>query len=125
MIIDTNALSAWAEGEEAILDVLLPAGQLILPIIVIGEYKQGVLRSRHRDQLMEWLNTTIREVRLGLITLTTTDMYAKVRLMTGDKGEPIPTNDAWIAALALEHELPVLSRDRHFDVVDGLTRVIW
>lgn len=125
MIIDTNALSAWAEGEEAILDVLLPAGQLILPIIVIGEYKQGVLRSRHRDQLMEWLNTTIREVRLGLITLTTTDMYAKVRLMTGDKREPIPTNDAWIAALALEHELPVLSRDRHFDVVDGLTRVIW
>jgi len=81
--------------------------------------------SHHRDRLTEWLNRTVNEVRLGLITLATTDMYARVRLITRDKGQLIPTNDAWIAAVALEHQLPVLSRDRHFDVVDGLQRVSW
>ena len=125
MIIDTNALSAWAEAEHELLQSLAPVSQLVLPIIVVGEYKQGILRSRHRDQLTEWLNTTIREVRLGLITLATTDMYARVQLMTRDKGRPIPTNDAWIAALALEHDLPVLSRDSHFDAVDGIKRISW
>lgn len=52
-------------------------------------------------------------------------MYARVKLMTRDKGRPIPTNDAWIAALALEHDLPVLSRDSHFDAVDGIRRISW
>jgi len=40
-------------------------------------------------------------------------------------GRPIPANDAWIAALALEHALPVLSRDAHFDVVARLKRIAW
>jgi tRNA(fMet)-specific endonuclease VapC len=40
-------------------------------------------------------------------------------------GHPVPANDAWIAALALEHRLPVLSRDRHFDDVRGLRRESW
>ena len=97
----------------------------MLPIVVIGEYKQGLLRSRYRDRLESWLNQTIQSVRLGNITLETTDEYARVQVDTREKGLPIPTNDAWIAALALEHRLPVLSRDRHFDVVDGLARVEW
>jgi len=72
-----------------------------------------------------WLERTIRAVRVGLITLATTDSYAAVRLMLRRKGRPIPANDVWIAALALQHRLPVLSRDAHFDSVDGLTRVSW
>lgn len=125
MVIDTNALSAWAEGDQTLLQVLAPLDRLMLPMIVVGEYKQGIMISHHRDRLTEWLNRTVNEVRLGLITLATTDMYARVRLITRDKGQLIPTNDAWIAAVALEHQLPVLSRDRHFDVVDGLQRVSW
>jgi tRNA(fMet)-specific endonuclease VapC len=125
VIIDTNALSAWAEADAALLKVLPAPPLLLLPIVVVGEYKQGLLRSRHRDLLESWLDAAIRTVRLGFMTLATTDMYAQVRVMTRERGRPIPTNDAWIAALALEHRLPVLSRDAHFDVVDGLERIAW
>ena len=51
--------------------------------------------------------------------------YAQLRLALRRRGQPIPANDAWIAALALQHGLPVLTRDAHFDAVAGLTRVGW
>ena len=125
MILDTNALSAWAENDSTLLATLPPAHTIILPAVAIGEYLYGVWRSTHRDRLESWLNRAIKSVRVGNITLDTAESYAAVRLTLRRKGRPIPTNDAWIAALALQHGLPVLSRDAHFDVVDGLTRVAW
>jgi len=125
VILDTNALSAWAENEDALLVRLPPEHAIVLPTVVIGEYRYGVQRSTHRDRLETWLDRAIQSVRVGDITLATADSYAAVRLMLHQKGRPIPTNDAWIAALALQHRLPVLSRDAHFDVVEGLTRVGW
>lgn len=125
MILDTNALSAWAENEEALLAVLPAEYTIVLPTIVIGEYRYGVWRSTHRDRLESWLDRAIRSVRIGNITLETAVSYAAVRIILHRKGHPIPANDVWIAALALQHRLPVLSRDAHFDVVDGLTRIDW
>jgi predicted nucleic acid-binding protein len=51
--------------------------------------------------------------------------YAEVREELKSKGHPIPANDLWIAALARQHRLPVLSRDEHFDFVPGLKRIDW
>jgi predicted nucleic acid-binding protein len=51
--------------------------------------------------------------------------YATIRQALRERGRPIPSNDAWIAALALQHGLPLLSRDTHFDVVPGVHRVGW
>ncbi len=56
---------------------------------------------------------------------TTTTTYAALRVALKAAGKPIPANDAWIAALALEHRLSVLSRDAHFDFVEGVSRVDW
>ena len=57
------------------------------------------------------------------VTDATTHHYAKVRLDPKRIGKPIPTNDVWIAALCRQHELPILSRDRHFDVVPNIKRL--
>jgi tRNA(fMet)-specific endonuclease VapC len=51
--------------------------------------------------------------------------YARLRVALRRSGRPIPANDAWIAALALQHRLPILSRDEHFDVVAGIERRGW
>jgi predicted nucleic acid-binding protein len=59
------------------------------------------------------------------VTDETAMSYAMVRIGLKAKGTPIPANDAWIAALALQHKLPVLSRDRHFDAVSQLRRQGW
>ncbi len=125
MIIDTNALSAWRDGDPDLLEVMVRTQALVLPVIAIGEFRYGISRSSQRAQAADWLDRIIRTIRVAAITLETADSYAAIRLILHQKGRPIPTNDAWIAALALQHRLPVLSRDGHFDVVDGLTRVSW
>ena len=59
------------------------------------------------------------------MTGPTTVAYARVRASLKKLGRPIPANDAWIAALALQHRLPVMSRDEHFDADPGLRRETW
>jgi tRNA(fMet)-specific endonuclease VapC len=59
------------------------------------------------------------------VTEETTVSYAALRVALKRSGRPIPANDAWIAALALQHRLPVLSRDQHFDSVPDLQRQSW
>jgi predicted nucleic acid-binding protein len=56
---------------------------------------------------------------------STASQYAAIRGALKQRGRPIPSNDAWIAALALQHRMPVVSRDAHFDEVSGLERVAW
>jgi tRNA(fMet)-specific endonuclease VapC len=125
VIVDTNALSAWRDGDSGLLSVIGAAGMLVLPAISVGEYLYGVRNSRRRTENEAWLDHVVRSLRAAPITLETAGVYASIRSMLDRKGRPIPANDTWIAALALQHRLPVLSRDTHFDVVDGLTRVGW
>lgn len=56
---------------------------------------------------------------------STAALYADIRGELKHAGRPIPGNDLWIAALARQYSLPLLSRDRHFDLVTGLTRISW
>ena len=53
----------------------------------------------------------------------TAGVYAEIRLELKRTGKPIPLNDIWVAALARQHALPVLSNDTHFDLVEGITRI--
>jgi predicted nucleic acid-binding protein len=59
------------------------------------------------------------------VTARTATTYATLRVALRERGTPIPANDAWIAALTLQHQLPVLTRDRHFDTVPGVKRLGW
>ena len=125
MIIDTNALSAWRDADVNLLRAMAPTPLLVLPVIAIGEFRYGITRSTQRSLANAWLDQIIRTVRVVAITLDTSRAYAQVRSALDRKGTPIPANDTWIAALALQHGLAVLSRDTHFDVVEGLTRISW
>ena len=125
MIVDTNAISAWRSSDIALLDALPPDSQLLLPVIAVGEFLFGINRFRQRALNQEWLNELCSRVPVAHVTLETAARYADVGSGLQGKGRPIRENDMWIAALALQHGLPVLSRDTHLDVVDGLTRVSW
>lgn len=125
MILDTNALSALADGARALEAAAVGVEAFSLPVIVLGEFRFGVLRSRHRARYDAWLSELIEASRLLLVDPDTAVHYAAVRDSLRQRGTPIPSNDAWIAALALQHGLPVLSRDMHFDAVPGVRRVAW
>ncbi len=125
MILDTNALSAFVDGEEGVAEVLRRQVRAAIPVIVLGEFRYGISQSRHRPAYEAWLESQLPYFDVLAVTEETSVAYAALRLSLKRAGRPIPANDAWIAALALQHRLPVLSRDGHFDAVPGLERKSW
>ena len=123
MILDTNAVSAWAEGHPGVQSPLRSADRLVLPAIVLGEYYFGIRQSRYRRRYENWLRRYLPLVEIAAVTQVTAEAYAQLRLELKRAGNPIPPNDAWIAALARQHALPVLSSDAYFDRVEGITRI--
>ncbi len=125
MILDTNALSAFADGDPGVGRVLRGAGRAAIPVIVLGEFRYGIAGSRHRAVYEDWLDAHLAQFETLAVTDGTSITYAALRVDLRKAGRPIPANDAWIAALALQHRLPILSRDVHFDAVTGLARMSW
>lgn len=123
MILDTNALSAWADGNPACREAFLESSRLVVPAIVLGEYRYGIGLSRHRARYEDWLSKNLPFAELQPVNATTASHYAELRLHLKSRGTPIPSNDLWIAAIAAELQLPLLSNDTHFDVIPGLHRL--
>jgi len=125
VILDTNAISAIFAGDEEISALLVGAVRHHLPVIVLGEYRYGLARSRRRRSLRSLLDRMERESIVLAIDAETAKHYAAVREELRKLGRPIPENDVWIAALATQHREPIVSRDAHFDFVAGVTRLSW
>jgi tRNA(fMet)-specific endonuclease VapC len=125
MVLDTNALSAAADNDPAVIALLARAEQIAIPVVVLGEYRYGIAQSRHRTSYENWLKGLLNDCLVLDIHEPTTRYYAEITLELRRKGTPIPTNDIWIAALCRQHDLPFLSRDLHFDRVAGVRRIGW
>ena len=125
MILDTNALSAFVDGDPAVGEVLRRQTRAAIPVIVLGEFRYGIALSRLRSSYEGWLDSHLSRFDVLPVTEETAAAYATVRVSLKRSGRAIPANDVWIAALALQHRLPVLSRDEHFDVVPDLERRAW
>ena len=125
MIVDTNALSAWLDGDPRIEARLGSASLLVMPVIVLGEYRFGISFSKHRAEYERRVDMIEMDLPVLGANSGTAAHYAAIRMELKEAGTPIPWHDLWIAAQAREHSLPVLSRDSHFDYVRGLKRIDW
>ncbi len=125
MILDTNALSAFADGDTALAALVSGADRLALSPIVLGEYRFGIAASRFRARYEAWLERIEAEAEILPMTNATSRHYAQVRRELRMAGTPIPWHDIWIAAQCREHRLPVTSQDAHFDQVEGIRRLSW
>src|SRR5688572_29454897 len=99
MILDTNALSAWLDGEPTLRPVLMGAATLKLAAIVLGKYRFRIASSRRRAEYEDRLRTIEEELETLSVDLRTARIYATVRGQLKQKGRPIPYHDIWIAAL--------------------------
>jgi len=124
MILDTNALSAIADGDSSAMQIVERAEHVAVPVVVIGEYRFGIAQSRHRTTYERWLREWISSVTVLDVNGDTAELYATIALELKTKGRPIPANDLWIAALCRQYALPILSRDAHFDLA-GVRRIDW
>ena len=125
MILDTTALSAMFRGDKGLAGLLETTSQLHLPVIVLGEYRFGLLNSRLRRSIEPLLKVLESECVILPVDHDTVRPYAEVRDRLRRAGKPLSQNDTWIAALALQHELPIASLDKHFDAVAGVRRISW
>jgi len=125
LILDTNGLSAMADGDSGLEPVLRRAPQVAIPVIVLGEYRYGISQSRNRARYEQWLAEYLAAFRILAVDEPTAIAYSGIRAELKQAGTPIPSNDVWIAALCRQYAMPLISRDRHFDAVSGLERLGW
>ena len=125
MILDTNAVSALLDGDHALEMALAVADRHHLPAVTLGEYRYGLKFSRQRQALEILLDDLEAESFVLALDSATARHYADIRSELKSDGRPIPENDIWIAALARQHHLPIVSRDEHFDEVRGVRRIGW
>lgn len=122
--LDTNAYADVCRGDEHHVAVVEQALDVFLPFVVLAELRAGFSLGRRRADNERILAKFLRQpgVHVLLADEDTTHRYAATFRQLRQQGTPIPTNDIWIAALALQHDLALLSRDTHFDHLPHVRR---
>jgi predicted nucleic acid-binding protein len=124
IILDANRYTDLCRQEQSVVTALEEAEEVFVPFAVLGELRAGFsVGKRGADNeraLARFLAT--RGVHALFADDATTHHYAAVYRQLRQQGTPIPTNDMWIAALALQHDLTLCARDRHFDHLPQLRR---
>jgi len=122
VLIDTSAYSKLGRGHTGIAFRVRRAEAVLISSVVAGELLGGFRRgTRFEDNFAE-LERLLAQPRVEVlpVTWTTADRYGRIYASLRRKGTPIPTNDMWIAAHAMEHGAELLSPDPHFQHVEGL-----
>jgi len=122
VLIDTNIYIEFLRGDENINNILSSADFIAFSVISIGEILAGFNISGDEKKYLNELDEFLYSPRLIIydIDSETSEFYAKIYNELRIAGNPIPTNDMWIAALALQHGIKLLTNDKHFVNVAGL-----
>ena len=114
-LIDTNRYSDFAKGHKEIVDLFASADGICVPYVGLAELRQN------EQVLTKFLEN--KRVKVLYADDMTTQCYADIYSQLRAQGTPIPTNDIWIAALAVQHSLPLCSRDEHFNHLKQIARI--
>ena len=123
--LDTNAYIDAAFGTGTVLKILDEAEDVFLPAPAVGEILYGALNSSRRSDNIATADEFIAACIVLPVDESAARCCADLRFGLKEKGRPLPENDIWIAAVCLEHDLPLLSRDTHFHAIPGLTVHAW
>jgi tRNA(fMet)-specific endonuclease VapC len=123
--LDTNRYVDLCKGVADTVVLLEEAEAIALPFVVVGELRAGFAHGRRQAENERILRQFLLKdgVRVLFADDQTTHHYASLFRQLRKQGTPIPTNDIWLAALVLQHNLALHARDRHFDHLPQLVRV--
>ena len=121
-MLDTNAYSALKRGHPEVSDLVRRSDEVLLPVVVAGEllygFRCGSRFERNRQDFEAFITSPF--VNVVPVTLDTADRFGRIAATLRARGKPIPTNDIWVAAQAMETGAELLSFDRHYEAVEGL-----
>jgi tRNA(fMet)-specific endonuclease VapC len=122
--LDTNRLTDLFRGDGDLAAFLAGVGEVWVPLVVLGEIKAGFHGGSQHRRNETLLARFLAKPTVGVLIpgSETAEYYAKLFVQMKQAGTPIPDNDLWIAAMALENNLTLVTRDRHFTKVPQLLR---
>ncbi len=125
IVIDTNRYRDFVDGIPEVVSIFRATPKINVPIVVVAEIRAGfAVGSNIAENQRVFEAFLLRErVEVMLPAMDTTRHYATLYRQLRAAGTPIPTNDLWIAALVVQYDVPLYSRDRHFDLIPQLPRL--
>lgn len=124
--LDTNIIVGFLEGDANIVNRLdLFAGDLFIPVIVLGELRFGAYNSERIEVNLERIENVKARCEILQLNELTTNEYGNIKSMLRKSGTPIPDNDIWIAALTIQYDCTVVTRDEHFNKISSLSVDMW
>lgn len=124
LLLDTNVYSAMRRGNPVVTELIRRSERIVISVVVVGELMFGFRHGTRRRQNQRALDAflALPEVQILPVTLVTADRYSRLFRVLRGKGRPIPTNDVWIAAHAMESGADLVSFDHHFEALD---EIVW
>lgn len=124
-ILDTNVIIAIRKHDRSVTQRITPEMKLYLPSIVLGELFFGAHHSDHVHQNLQDVKSLMRIYAILPCNGGTADAYGHLHAHLLKKGRPIPDNDIWIAAIALQRGFTLITRDGHFRHIEHLSVLVW
>ncbi|MCZ7402075.1 MAG: type II toxin-antitoxin system VapC family toxin [Candidatus Methanoperedens sp.] len=124
-ILDTNIVIAIFSGETSIKEHLLKADEVFISSTVLGELYFGAFKSKRSKTNLKRISDFAESNSILICDKDTAYQYGIVKNKLLVKGKPIPENDIWIAAVAMQNNLILVTRDGHFDEIDDLKYENW
>lgn len=124
-LLDTNIVIAMFAAETAVTDRLGEASEIFVPSVVLGELYYGARNSKRVEQNVARVEEFAAKSPVLGCDADTARRYGEVKHSLRMKGRPIPENDIWVAAIAVQYDLTLIARDAHFSEVDGLRTEAW
>jgi tRNA(fMet)-specific endonuclease VapC len=123
--LDSNRYDDLITGSGDVATIVETAEAVFLPFVVVGELRAGFAAGKRQAENERLLRRFLMkdDVEILLADEQTIHHYAAAFAQLRGQGTPIPTNDLWIAALVLQHDLSLCTRDRHFDRLPQIPRV--
>ena len=125
VLLDSNAYSQLMRGRKQVSRILRGAEEVLLSAVVLGELLYGFRHGSRYERNARGMRAFLDNPYVSLVPVgeTTSDRYSRIAASLRAKGRPIPTNDVWIAAHAMETGADLVSADRHFEHVEGIAWV--
>jgi tRNA(fMet)-specific endonuclease VapC len=124
-LLDTNYAIQLLSGLKTVEERLSRNPDLYLSAIVLGELFFGVYRSHHIQHNLKQIGELIKIIDVLSCDVKTSEYFGAIKNQLLQKGRPLPENDLWLAALAKQHNLTVVTRDQHFQEVEQLDVTTW
>lgn len=124
-LLDTGIIASLFRGDSGVRQRIAASEELFISSITLGELYYGAFKSQRTEDELAKINQFALAVRVLDCDAGTAEVYGRIKTSLRAKGRPIPENDIWIAATALQYELSLAMRDQHFEQVDGLNLASW